>query len=86
MAALISLTNVASRPYFFKNAKNKSIGSGMNVVVLCSLTAQACPIGALRAQDTCHDGDAVRPRPRAVTIGDTVGGMESLLGCVVLDG
>ena len=24
-------------PYFFKNALNKSIGSGRNVVVLCSL-------------------------------------------------
>ncbi len=25
------------RPYFFKNAENKSIGSGRKVVVLCSL-------------------------------------------------
>jgi hypothetical protein len=24
-------------PYFFKNALNKSIGSGRNVVVVCSL-------------------------------------------------
>ena len=31
------LSNRAFHFYFFKNALNKSIGSGRNVVVLCSL-------------------------------------------------
>jgi hypothetical protein len=32
-----SMANVAGSCYFFKNAENKSIGSGRKVVVLCSL-------------------------------------------------